>query len=84
MRKRQQAGTSNELIQQPEHEPEHDTPESNCPYPVNTKHLYDFMQRRPNVEDVGPTLYKCYTNVLCLLGRPSVPSRLVARAHFLV
>ena len=21
-----------------------------------------------NVEDVGPTLYKCYTNVLCLLG----------------
>ena len=24
-----------------------------------------FIQRRPNV---GPTLYKCYTNVLCLLG----------------
>ena len=23
---------------------------------------------RPNVFDVGPTLYKCYTNVLCLLG----------------
>ena len=22
------------------------------------------------MEDVGPTLYKCYTNVLCLLGRP--------------
>ena len=21
-----------------------------------------------NVEGVGPTLYKCYTNVLCLLG----------------
>ena len=21
-----------------------------------------------NIEDVGPTLYKCYTNVLCLLG----------------
>ena len=20
------------------------------------------------VEDIGPTLYKCYTNVLCLLG----------------
>ena len=20
-------------------------------------------------QDVGPTLYKCYTNVLCLLGR---------------
>ena len=27
-----------------------------------------FVQRRPNGEDVGPTLYKCYTNVLCLLG----------------
>ena len=37
--------------------------------PVNTKHLYDFMQCCTNVEDVGPTLYKCYTNVLCLLGR---------------
>ena len=27
-----------------------------------------FVQRRPNVFDVGPTLYKCYTDVLCLLG----------------
>ena len=27
-----------------------------------------FEQRRPNVFDVGPTLYKCYTNVVCLLG----------------
>ena len=27
-----------------------------------------FVQCRPNVEDVEPTLYKCYTNVLCLLG----------------
>ena len=27
-----------------------------------------FIQRRPNVFDVGPTLYKCDTNVLCLLG----------------
>ena len=26
-----------------------------------------FIQRWTNVEDVGPTLYKCYTNVLCLL-----------------
>ena len=34
---------------------------------VNTKHLYDFMQCWTNVENVGPTLYKCYTNVLCLL-----------------
>ena len=27
-----------------------------------------FVQRRPNVFDVSPILYKCYTNVLCLLG----------------
>ena len=27
-----------------------------------------FVQRRPNVFDVGPTLYKCYANVLCSLG----------------
>ena len=26
-----------------------------------------FIQRRPNVFAVGPTLYQCYTNVLCLL-----------------
>ena len=28
-----------------------------------------FIQCWTNVEDVGPTFYKCYTNVLCLLGR---------------
>ena len=27
-----------------------------------------FIQRRPNVFDAGPTLYKCYTNVSRLLG----------------
>ena len=27
-----------------------------------------FIQFWNNVEDVGPTLYKCYTTVLCLLG----------------
>ena len=27
-----------------------------------------FVQRPPNVFDVGPALYKCYTNVLCPLG----------------
>ena len=26
-----------------------------------------FVQRRPNVFDVGPTLYKCHTNIWCLL-----------------
>ena len=28
-----------------------------------------FVQCWTNVEDVGPTLYKCYANVLCLLER---------------
>ena len=27
-----------------------------------------FMQCWSNVEDVEPELYKCYTNVLCVLG----------------
>ena len=27
-----------------------------------------FIQCRPNVFDVGPTLYKCHTSILCLLG----------------
>ena len=27
-----------------------------------------FIQCWSNFKDVGPTLYKCYTNVLCLLG----------------
>ena len=31
-----------------------------------TQNMY--MQCRTKVEDVGPTLYKCYTNVLCLMG----------------
>ena len=34
-----------------------------------TQHIcITFVQRRPNVYDVGPTLHKCYTDVLCLLG----------------
>ena len=37
-----------------------------------------FTQCRPNVEDVGPTLYKCYTNVLCLLGGHCPDVQLVA------
>ena len=35
---------------------------------VYTKCSLYVCVRRPNVFDVGPTLYKCYTNVLCLLG----------------
>ena len=36
-----------------------------------------YVQRRPNVCDVGPALYKRYTNVLCLLGKDILfwPSR---------
>ena len=36
-------------------------------YPAKNK-TFVFVQCWTNVEDVGPTLYKCYTNVLCLLG----------------
>ena len=36
--------------------------------PENTNICIAFIQRRPNVSDVGPTLYNCYTNVVCLLG----------------
>ena len=37
---------------------------------VNTKSLYNinFVQCWSNVEDVEPTLYKCYTNVLSSMG----------------
>ena len=31
------------------------------------------VQRRPNVLDVGPILYKFYMNVLCFLGLPKTP-----------
>ena len=37
-----------------------------------TQHIcITFIQCWTNVEDVGPTLYKCYTKVLCLLGSHS-------------
>ena len=34
-----------------------------CRHPVNTTHI------SMTLYNVGPTSYKCYTNVLCLLGR---------------
>ena len=34
-------------------------------YPANKNIFVTFIQCRTNVEDVGPTLCKCYTNVLC-------------------
>ena len=36
------------------------------PFPATTKHLYSICWT--NVAVVGPALYKCYANVLCLLG----------------
>ena len=36
--------------------------------------IITFIQCWTNVEDVGFTLYKCYTNVLCLLGKVSEAS----------
>ena len=44
---------------------------------THTKNCITLKQRRPNVFDVGPALYKYYTNVLCLLGN-SVALRHVA------
>ena len=48
----------------------------NCDYDTSldywsqqTQNIFiTFIQRRPNVFDVGPTLYKCYTYVLCIVG----------------
>ena len=37
------------------------------PYPANTKYFIAIVQRWPNI-DLGPTVYKCYANVVCLLG----------------
>ena len=36
--------------------------------PTNTKHLYNIFTMLVNVFDVDRALYKCYTNVLCLLA----------------
>ena len=43
-----------------------------------------FVQGWANVEDVGPALYKCYTNGLCLLGgmRLSIQSEVLAQTWF--
>ena len=44
-------------------------------YTLNSRHIHanknicmTYIQCWINVEDVGPMLYKCYTNDLCLLG----------------
>ena len=37
-------------------------------FPVTQNIFITFIQRRPNVFDFGAALYKCYINVLCLLG----------------
>ena len=41
-------------------------------FPVNNICI-TFVQCWTNVEDIGPTLYKCYADVLCLLGYISPP-----------
>ena len=38
------------------------------PNPATLNICMTFVQFWTNVEDVGPTLYECYANVLCLLG----------------
>ena len=34
---------------------------------MHTKHFYNICTMRPNVFDVGPTLYKCFKNILYIL-----------------
>ena len=46
-------------------------PSSGHPTQQTQNIFITFIQRRPNVSDVGPTFYKCYKNVLCLLGMHS-------------
>ena len=46
-----------------------------------------FVQCWPNIENVGPTLYTCPTNVVCLLGyltafAPSLKNRLHASIYY--
>ena len=40
--------------------------------PVNTKKRITFAQRRPNVFDVGPIVYKCYTILVCFVFQVKV------------
>ena len=49
-------------------------PSSGCTA-QQTQFCITFIQRQPNVFDVGPTLYKYYTNVLCLLGGQAASRR---------
>ena len=51
---------------------------------ANTNICITFIQRRPNVFDVGPTSHKCYTNVLCLLGCRDILAELLAVRRFLL
>ena len=41
-----------------------------------------FIQCWANVEDVGPTLYKYHTAVLCLLGYPAVAFKKILNSLF--
>ena len=44
-------------------------------YEANTKHLYIIYTMLGQRRTVEPTLYKCYTNVLCLLGSDPASNR---------
>ena len=41
---------------------------ANCVFQQTQNICITFTQRRPNVFDVGPTLYKCYTNVAVFIS----------------
>ena len=45
---------------------------------ITFRHLYNVgPASKTDVEDIGPTLYKCYTHVLSLPGAPSSVTQLV-------
>ena len=53
-----------------------------CPSQYTQNICITFIQRRPEVFDVGPTLYTFYTNGLCKLGWISGPDFCVFQDNF--
>ena len=42
-------------------------------YTINSNMCISFVQSWTKVEYVGPTLYKCYVSLLCLVGKFIAP-----------
>ena len=73
------------VIENREHTPAQVRQQTVTPWWVCTQQTQNIcitsVQCWTNVEDVGPTLYKCYTNVLCLLRSGSF-SKTVIQQHY--